>query len=327
MTGHVFVTRQIPAAGLDRVRDYCTKAGIPIQIWEERLPPPYTALTMLSAGAVGILTTLNDRIDAAFMDAAGGDLRVISQIAVGVDNIDVAAATARGIAVGHTPGVLTEATADLAFALLLAIARRLYEGTRYIEDGEWVTWEPTALLGADLSGATLGIIGFGRIGEAMAKRASGFDMHVIAQSRSLDANTAKKAGVEVVSLEQLLAESDFVSLHCPLTPETRHLINADTLAKMKPTARLINTTRGGTVDMNALYDALMNGTIAGAALDVTEPEPLPANHPILKLPNCIVVPHIGSATIRTRDRMATIAANNLIAALSGKPLLHQVNKI
>lgn len=326
MTGHVFVTRLIPAAGLDRVRDYCAEAGMALDVWEDRLPPPYATLVERSAGAIGVLTTLNDRIDAGYMDAVGS-LRVISQMAVGVDNIDVAAAAARNIPVGNTPGVLTEATADLAFALLLAIARRLYEGTRYIENGEWVTWEPTALLGADLSGATLGIVGYGRIGQAMAKRASGFDMRVIAYSRSLTPQEAAVSGVESVTLDQLLAESDFVSLHCPLTPETRHLINAETLKKMKPTARLVNTTRGGTVDMNALYSALTNGTIAGAALDVTDPEPLPADHPILKLPSCVVVPHIGSATIRTRDRMATIAADNLIAGLSGQPLVHQVNRL
>lgn len=326
MTGHVFVTRIIPEAGLDRVRQFCAASGIALDIWGETLPPPYPVLCERAQGAVAVLTTLNDRIDAAFMDAAGGGLRVISQMAVGVDNIDLGAAGARGIPVGHTPGVLTEATADLAFALLLASARRLYEGTRYIEGGEWVTWDPTALLGADLSGATLGIVGFGRIGRAVAQRARGFDLQILAYSPSLKSDDARTAEVEPVSLERLLRESDFVSLHCPLKADTHHLINADTLALMKPTARLINTARGGVVDMGALFDALVGGKIAGAALDVTDPEPLPADHPIMRLPNCVVVPHIGSATVRTRDRMATIAADNLIAGARGEPLVHPIKR-
>ncbi|MBL8131264.1 MAG: D-glycerate dehydrogenase [Anaerolineae bacterium] len=324
MPGHIFVTRIIPAAGLDRVRAFCAESGLALTLWEDRLPPPYSILCEQARGAVGVLTTLNDRIDAAFMDAAGESLRVISQMAVGVDNIDVGAAAARGITVGNTPGVLTEATADLAFALLLASARRLYEGTRYIEEGEWITWDPTALLGGDLSGSTLGIVGYGRIGRAVARRARGFDMRVLAYSRTLTAEAARRDGVEAGDLERLLSESDYVSLHCPMTPETRRLINADTLALMKPTARLINTARGGVVDTEALVEALTNGVIAAAALDVTDPEPLPADHPLMRLENCIVVPHIGSATVGTRDRMASIAAANLIAGVRGEPLLHAV---
>ncbi|MCK6579113.1 MAG: D-glycerate dehydrogenase [Anaerolineae bacterium] len=324
MPGHIFVTRIIPAAGLDRVRAFCAESGLALAVWEDRLPPPYPILCEQARGAVGVLTTLNDRIDAAFMDAAGESLRVISQMAVGVDNIDVGAAAARGILVGSTPGVLTEATADLAFALLLASARRLYEGTRYIEGGEWITWDPTALLGGDLSGATLGIIGYGRIGRAVARRAHGFDMRILAYSRTLSPEAASRDGVEAGDLGRLLSESDYVSLHCPLTSETRRLINADTLALMKPTARLINTARGGVVDTEALVEALTSGVIAAAALDVTDPEPLPADHPLMRLENCIVVPHIGSATIGTRDRMANIAAANLIAGVRGEPLLHAV---
>ncbi|MBK8026516.1 MAG: D-glycerate dehydrogenase [Chloroflexi bacterium] len=324
MTGHVFVTRLIPAAGLDRVRRFCAEANLPLDVWPDKLPPPHATLCERARGAIGVLTTINDRIDTTFLDAAGESLRVISQMAVGVDNIDVPAARARKIPVGNTPGVLTETTADLTMALLLASARRLYEGTRFIEAGQWVTWEPTALLGIDLPGATLGIIGFGRIGRAVAKRAQAFEMRVLAYSRDLTAEEARTAGVEAVSLDRLLAESDFVSLHCPLTPETRGLINAETLAKMKPTARLINASRGPVVNTAALIEALSQGVIAAAALDVTDPEPLPAQHPLMHLSNCIVVPHVGSATVGTRDKMATIAAENLIAGLRGEPLRHSV---
>jgi lactate dehydrogenase-like 2-hydroxyacid dehydrogenase len=324
MKGHVFVTRIIPAAGLDRVREYCTEQRIPLDVWGERLPPPYPVLCRRAAGAIGVLTNVTDRIDAGFMNAVGGTLRVISQIAVGVDNIDLGAARARAIPVGHTPGVLTDATADLAFALLLASARRLYEGTRYITNGEWQTWEPMALLGVDLSGATLGIIGYGRIGQAMARRAAGFEMRVLAYSPSLSGQGGQAVGAEAVPLDRLLRESDFVSLHCPLNDRTRGLIDAAALAKMKPTARLINTARGGVVDTAALYEALLTGKLAGAALDVTDPEPLPADHPLMGLPNVVIVPHIGSATVQTRDRMARMAADNLIAGVNGDPLPHRV---
>jgi glyoxylate reductase len=311
----VFVSRIIPAAGLDKIKAECD-----VDIWTEQLPPPYEVLTERVKGVDGLLCLLTDKIDGALMDAAGSQLKVISQMAVGYDNIDIAAATERGIPVGNTPGVLTEATADLTFALLLAAARRIVEGTHYIKNGEWKTWEPETLLGADLTGATLGIVGWGRIGQAVAKRASGFDMRVIAHSRS----KFSEAGVEQVDFDTLLAESDFLSIHTPLTPETRHLINRDALRKMKRTAILINTARGPIVDQEALYDALTDGTIAYAALDVTDPEPMKSDHPLLTLPNATIVPHIGSASIRTRNRMAEIAADNLLAGVNGKPLRHQV---
>jgi glyoxylate reductase len=245
-------------------------------------------------------------------------------MAVGYDNIDVNAARQRGIAVGNTPGVLTDTTADLAFALLLAAARRLVEGVRYIEHGEWKMWHPTVLLGRDVSGATLGIVGFGRIGGAVAKRAAGFDMRILAYSPSLTDDQATSANVERADLERLLRESDFVSLHTPLNQATRHLINRETLKLMKPTTILVNTSRGGVVDQEALYEALANGIIGGAALDVTTPEPLRADHPLLKLPNVLIVPHIGSATVGTRGRMALMAADNLIAGVTGKALPNAV---
>lgn len=319
MQPKVFVSRIIPDAGLDRVRVACEA-----DIWPEDMPPAYDILCEQVRGVDGLLCTLNDRIDGQLMDAAGSQLKVISQMAVGYDNIDVAAAKARGIQIGNTPGVLTDATADLAFALLLAAARRLTEGVEYIKSGQWKTWQPKALLGGDLTGATLGIIGLGRIGKAVARRAAGFDMQILAHSPSCNLEEAVKVGATLTDLETVLRESDYVSLHVPLNAKTRGLINRETLALMKPTAVLVNTTRGPVVDQQALYEALTKGVIGGAALDVTDPEPLPADHPLLDLPNVIIVPHIGSATHRTRDKMATMAADNLIAGVMGQPLPNPV---
>jgi len=315
----VFVTRRIPAAGLNHVLAACEA-----DVWPGDMPPPYDELCRRVRGIDGLLCLLTDRVDANLMDAAGPQLKVISQMAVGYDNIDLAAARARGIAVGNTPGVLTEATADLTLALLLAAARRLFEAAAYIREGRWQTWEPMALLGADLSGAALGIVGLGRIGRAVARRAAGFNLRVIACSPGLSPAEAAEAGAELVNLDTLLRESDFVSLHVPLNDSTRHLINRARLALMKPSAILINTARGSVVDQEALVDALRRGVIAGAALDVTDPEPLPADHPLLALPNAIVVPHIGSASRHTRDRMAQMAADNLLAGVRGVPLPNAV---
>ena len=250
MKPNVFVSRAIPQ--LDRLQDVCT-----VDVWQDELPPPYATLLERVRGVDGLLCMLTDRIDAALMDAAGSSLKVISQMAVGYDNIDVTAAHARGIAVGNTPGVLTETTADLAFALLLAAARRIVEGVRYVEDGKWITWHPTAMLGHDVTGATLGIVGLGRIGRAVAQRAAAFDMTILAASPHLTDEAAAQAGAQRVELDDLLRRADFVSLHCPLTPQTRHLINRDTLALMQPSAILINTTRGAVVDQAALYEALV----------------------------------------------------------------------
>jgi glyoxylate reductase len=321
MKPRVFVTRIIPDAGLDRVKQFCDA-----DIWPGDMPPPYDILIQRVKGVEGILCVLTDRMDGNLMDAAGKQFKVISQMAVGYDNIDIAAAQERGIRVGNTPGVLTEATADLAFALLLAHARRIVEGVEYIREGKWRTWEPKALLGADLSGATLGIVGLGRIGKAVARRASGFGLHILAYGPNLTEEDAAAANVRRVELDDLLHESDFVSLHCPLNKDTRHLMNKETLAKMKANAILINTTRGPVVDQKALYDALRNGVIAGAALDVTDPEPMPLDDPLLTLPNVTIVPHIGSASKWTRDQMATMAADNLIAGLKGEPLPNQVRR-
>jgi glyoxylate reductase len=303
-----FVTRDLPGPALGRLRD-----AHQVEVWPERVPPPYEELIRHTRRAEGLLSLLSDRVDAELI-ASSPELRAISNYAVGYDNIDLAAAAARDIPVGHTPGVLTEATADLTFALLLAAARRLPEGIDEVRSGESLTWEPAHNLGTDVYGATLGIIGFGRIGQAVARRAQGFEMEVLhTDSQSSPAD-----------VDKLLERSDFVSIHTPLTPDTRHLINAETLARMKPTAILVNTSRGGVVDQEALRRALHDGVIGGAALDVTEPEPLPPDDPLLTAPNLIVVPHIGSATNATRERMADLAVENLLAALAGRPMPHQV---
>jgi glyoxylate reductase len=256
---------------------------------------------------------LTDRIDADLINRATS-LKVISNYAVGFDNVDLEAAAARKIPVGHTPDVLTDATADLAFALILAIARKIPAEAEAVREGRWLPWQPGENLGADVHGATLGLIGFGRIGQAVANRARGFNMRIL----RTDSHSDRAA------LDELLASSDFISLHTPLTPATQHLIDAPALARMKPTAFLINTARGGLINQRALARALNDGEIAGAALDVTDPEPLPPDAPLLQSPNLIVVPHIGSATRRTRERMADLAVDNLLAGLDGAPLPHRV---
>jgi glyoxylate reductase len=311
----VFVSRKIPEKGVALVRDFCDA-----DIWQSGIPPNRNELLERVNAVDGLLSALTERIDAELMDMAP-NLKVISNFAVGVDNIDVAAATNHKIPVGNTPGVLTDATADMAFALMMAAARRIVEGEHYVKDGKWKTWNPQLLLGADIAGSTLGIIGFGRIGQAVAKRATGFDLHVNYHDPS-----AKPAFDAVpVDLETLLRESDFISLHVPLTPTTRHMINRETLKMMKSNVVLVNTSRGPVIDTQALYVALKENHIFAAALDVTDPEPLPSEHPLLKLANCIVVPHLGSASKWTRDQMAVLAAQNLIAGLRGERLPNCVN--
>ncbi len=315
----VFVTRQIPQAGLDALLPH-----VQVEVWPDRLPPPYSILLEKVKQIDGLLCLLTDSIDQAVIEA-GRSLKAIAQMAVGYDNIDIAAATARGIPVGYTPGVLTEATADLTWALLMAAARRLPEAQDYIKQGQWQTWEPTLLLGADLVGKTLGIVGLGRIGAAVARRARGWNMRVIYTSRQRHPGEESTLGVEYVSLEQLLAEADFVTLHPTLTEKTYHLIDEPQFELMKSSAILINTARGSIINPEALSRALKQGKIARAAIDVTEPEPLPVNSPLLTLPNLIVTPHIGSASEQTRSLMALMAAQNLLAGLRGEVLPHCVN--
>jgi glyoxylate reductase len=304
----VFVTRRLVGPALGRL----SEAGHEVDLWEAREPPSRADLIARARHADALLCTLANPVDAAFLDACP-HLKVISSCAVGTDNIDLRTAARRGIPVGNTPGVLTDATADLAFALLLAAARRLPQTSAAVHAGEWGPWEPAGFLGHDVAGATLGIVGAGRIGTAVATRAQGFGMAVL--------TTTSRGGTP---LPTLLERSDFVSLHVPLTPATRHLIGRPELARMQPTAILVNTARGPVVDTPALIDALHAGAIAGAALDVTDPEPLPADHPLLAAPNVLVTPHIGSATPRTRARMAELAVDNVLAGLAGEPLPHAV---
>ena len=307
-----FVSRRLPGRAVERLA-----AEHEVEVWPERLPPDAQRLRAACREVDGLLCLLTDRIDAELIGAAPR-LRAIANYAVGSDNVDLQAATARGIPVGNTPDVLTESTADLTFALILAAARRLAEGEAVVRAGEWLTWEPAGLLGRDVNGATLGIVGLGRIGRAVARRADGFSMTVLHAGRA-------QARSAATPLEELLERSDFVSLHCPLTPATRHLIDAPALERMKPTAYLVNTARGPIVESRALAGALVEGRIAGAALDVTDPEPLDTHHPLLRAPNLTVVPHIGSATHATREAMAELAVDNLLAALAGRRMPHCLN--
>jgi glyoxylate reductase len=274
--------------------------------------------------AEGLLTLLTDRVDEDLLERASR-LRVVSNMAVGVDNIDLEACRRRGIPVGNTPGVLTEGTADLTMALLLAAARRLPEAAGDARHGRWQTWTPTGWLGADLHGATLGIIGLGKIGRSVAARARSFGLKVIYHNPTpLPEKEEAHLGVEYRPLEGLFAESDFVSLHTPLKAETRGMIGVSALKQMKESAILVNTSRGAVVDQEALETALHENWIRAAALDVTDPEPLPPEHPLYSLPNCLILPHIGSATENTRRRMAELACENLLAGMYGEPLPNAV---
>jgi glyoxylate reductase len=311
----VFVTRRLPGAGLERLAGQCELA-----VWPETGAPPPQALAAGAREAEGLLCLLTDAVDAALL-ASCPRLRVISSCSVGVDHIDLAAARARGIPVGHTPGVLVETTADLAFGLLLAAARRVVEADRYVREGRWSfehRWDPEALLGRDVHGATLGIVGLGAIGQALARRASGFGMRVLGWSRT----PRSLPGVEACPLAALLAQANFVSVHVALTPQTRNLLDADAIAALRPGAILINTARGGIVDEVALAAALASGRLAAAALDVFASEPLDPASPLLTAPNLLLTPHIGSASIATRTRMADLAVENLLAGLAGRPLPH-----
>jgi len=323
MLHRVFVCRQIPSAGLDRI-----VASTDCDVWSGRLPPGRDVLLQRSQGCHGVLTLLSDRIDAEFFDYVGPQLKVVSNFAVGFNNIDVQEATRRGVSVGNTPGVLTDATADIAVALLLAAARRIREGIENVSRREWPTWEPMGFIGKDLSEKTLGIVGMGRIGFATAKRLRfGWDMNVIYTSRSPKPDADTQLNARRVSFEELLSDSDFVSIHTDLNPETQSLFNTAAFAAMKPTAVLINTSRGGVIDQSALHNALTTGRIFAAGLDVTEPEPLADDSPLRELPNCVIVPHIGSGTVSSRDAMAEIAAENLLAGLDDRTLRHAVNNV
>jgi glyoxylate reductase len=314
----VFVTRVILDKGLQMVQDFCT-----VDLWTDELPPSREVILERVRGVDGLLCLLTDRIDGEVMDAAGAQLKVISNHAVGYDNIVVPDATVRRIPVGNTPGILTDATADLTFALLMAAARRVVEAERFVRQGRWKTWSPALLLGVDVAGATLGIVGYGRIGQAVARRAAGFGMRILYSDPFAAAAPAIPA--RAVDFETLLRESDFVSLHTPLNDATRHLIDARAFSMMKPTAVLVNTSRGAVIDQAALYDALKSHCIFSAALDVTDPEPLLMDSPLLELDNLVILPHIASASRSSRRKMSSMAAENLIAGLKGERLPNCVN--
>ncbi|GAA6615034.1 2-hydroxyacid dehydrogenase [Scytonema sp. NUACC26] len=315
----VFITRRLPT-DLAQLREVAT-----IEVWEERQPPPYEVLLEKVKTIDGLLCLLTDRIDKQLIEAATC-LKVISQMAVGYDNIDIPTATAKKIPVGHTPGVLTDATADFTWALLMAAARRVVEADRFTRAGLWQTWEPDLLLGPNITGATLGIVGLGRIGQAVARRAKGFEMRVLYTSKQrCQAELEKSLGVEFVSFEGLLQESDFVTIHTPLSDDTYHFFSYRQFEMMKHSAILINTARGGVINQDALYQALLQGQIAGAAIDVTDPEPIPTDSLLLTLDNLIIAPHIGSASQQTREKMANMAIANLIAGLKGERLPYCVN--
>jgi len=317
----VFVTRRIPIAGLQRVLDACD-----VNLWTEQMPPPRDVLLRGAAGCEGVLTLLTDKIDAEFMDASGPQLKVISNFAVGYNNIDIAEATRRGIKVGNTPDVLTDATADMAFALMITAARRIPESQEYIRQKMWKTWEPEGHIGQDLFERTIGIVGMGRIGMAMARRCyGGWRMRVLYHDRYRSEKAEREVAAQQVDFDTLLAESDFISVHADLNDTTRGMFNAAAFRKMKKTAIFVNTARGPLHVQRDLYEALRDQVIFAAGLDVTDPEPPAVDDPILRLPNCVVAPHIASATVSSRNGMAEIAADNLLRGLRGESLRCPVN--
>ncbi|WP_214628013.1 2-hydroxyacid dehydrogenase [Paenibacillus agaridevorans] len=322
MKPKVYVTRQIPDEVLGMIRQACE-----VRVWSESdIPVPRDVLEREIADVEGLYCLLTDQVDEALLERAPR-LKIVSNMAVGYNNIDVEAATRRGIMVTNTPDVLTETTADLTFALLMATARRLLEASEYLRRGDWQTWSPMLLTGQDVFGSTLGIIGMGRIGEALVRRAKGFNMNVLYYNRTRKEETEEAYGIRYTDMNELLRMSDFVCVLTPYTPQTHDLIGAAELRRMKPTAVLINTSRGGIVNEEALYEALRDGTIWAAGLDVFEREPVVPDHPLLTLPNLVSLPHIGSASVATRIQMARLAANQLIDAISGHRPAHLVNPI
>lgn len=313
-TPRVLITRNLPAVGTDLLRQH----GFAVERWESDDPIPRETLKRMIADKDACLAVVTDRFDAEMFDAAP-NLKVVANFATGFDNLDVPEATRRGILLTNTPDVLNHSTADFAFALLLAVARNIVPGAAFIKRGEWTAWRPMIFLGPDVHGATLGIIGLGRIGREVARRATGFQMQVIYHGNRRDPDAERDFGVQFrENVDDVLREADFISLHVPLTARTRNLIDDRALSLMKPTAILINTSRGPVIDQDALYRALSEGRIRAAGLDVTTPEPLPTDHPLLSLPNCLIVPHIASATVETRDAMCLLAARNIVAALTGE---------
>ncbi len=317
----MFVTREIPERGIRKIKE-----RFEAEVWTEYAPPPKQVIVQKAANVDALASLLSDKIDGEVFDAAP-NLKIVSQLAVGYDNIDIKEATKRGIYVTNTPGVLTETTADFAWALLMAVARRVTEADSYVRSGKWkVGWHPSMLSGRDVYGATIGIVGAGRIGAAVAKRAKGFNMRILFYDVTPRPELEKELNAKRVDLETLLKESDFISVHVPLLKDTYHLINKERLKLMKKTAYLINNSRGPVVDEKALHKALESDQIAGAGLDVFEQEPTPIGNPLLKLGNVVVAPHISSASYETRSRMAEMVAENLISFFDGRVPPNLVNK-
>jgi glyoxylate reductase len=320
MPYQVFVTRHLTPEAEEKLNNFCEA-----EYWPGQLPPSHDILVEKTREVDGLITLLTDPVDAEVINQAK-HLKVISQVAVGVDNIDLQAAANRHIPVGYTPGLLTDATADLAFALILAAARRIGEAIEYTREGHWKTWELTKLLGEDVHNATLGIVGMGRIGQAVAKRARGFEMEILYNSRTRKPDVEAELGLTYSELPALLSNADIVTLHVPLTDATQGLIGADEFEIMKPHAILVNTARGPVVKTDALLQALKDDQIGYAALDVTDPEPLPATHELYSLPNVIILPHLGTGTRSTRNNISLLAVDNLIAGLKGDSLPREVGR-
>jgi len=299
--------------------------SVDVDLWEDEMPPGRDILLEKVKGVDGLLCLLTDKVDSELMDVAGPQLKVVSQIAVGFDNIDVPEATRRGIPVGNTPDVLTQTTADATWALLLSAARRIGESERAVRAGNWRTWHPLHYLGQDVYNSTLGIIGMGRIGIEVAKRSSGFNMQVLYSDLYRREDLEKEYGFKYVDLETIYKESDFISIHTVLSPETHHLISTNEFSMMKNNAVIVNAARGPIIDAKALYKALSEQIIAAAGLDVTDPEPIPVDDPLLTLENCVIVPHIASASVKTRREMSMISAENLLRGIKGERLLTPVN--
>lgn len=316
----VVITRRVPPPAVERLQ----AAGMTVELMDQDDPPSREMLMETVPGAVGLITMLSEKVDAELLDAAGDSLRVVANFAVGFDNVDLEACGQREIRVTNTPGVLTAATADLAWSLILATARNVIQGDQLVRAGKWTGWAPMQLLGLELSGATLGVVGTGRIGTAVALRSSGFDMNVLYADERPNEELEKRLDARRVELNQLLAAADVVSLHVPLSPKTRHMIGGAELAAMKSTAILINTARGPVVDETALVQALRAGQIAGAGFDVYEHEPR-LTPGLVELPNVVVLPHLGSATTATRQKMSQMVADNVIAVLAGREPPNPVN--
>ena len=316
----VVVTRQLPQAAIEPILERCNA-----RYWDSEEPINRNTLLEWVEDADGLYCLLTETIDDELLDAAGPGLQVVATMSVGYDHVDVAALRKRDITLGNTPGVLTETTAELALALLLATARRLPEGTQAVVGGTWPSWRPMWMTGRDIHGSTVGLVGLGRIGAAFARMLGGFGCRILYTGPREKPEAAREVGATYAPMDTLLQESDFVAVHCPLNDQTRSLFSVEAFRKMKPTAVFINTSRGGVVDQEALYEALVEGEIAAAGLDVTDPEPLPADHPLVSLDNCVILPHIGSATVATRTKMAVMTTENLLAGVEGRPLPNSVD--